>query len=579
MTRVRCLARALIGVVVGGLIVLGLILPAAQAQVAGSPDAALKRLLDAARATMPASCVQADVDRLIRILCAKRIRIGVRDYYPLFGMRIGDKREGYEVDVALAIGRMLGVEVEFVRVNAATRIPLLAEDRIDLVIATMGHNTQRDSQVRFIRPHYYQSETTVVGPRELPVANMTDLPGRTVCVTIGNGSNAELVSQGARLMLFDEAGVLPDRLRDGTCNLAAQDDSFFANYFKEPDFSAAYFQKFGFAQVPWGMAVARQGTEQLARALDLIVQIFHRDGLFIDIARTHRIGLGFLQRQQQVWRSVECNVETGSTNPNCILPPLDAALKPTSFAPEVTSFEDWVEKKAGIDLTLPMLKTAPAWSMFKDGVVNSLILIAGALVATLALAVLFGAAMAARSMLVRWPARTITIALQSSPIVLTLVIAAVIAQTLFPFSDIVALGAAIAALGLANGCNAGQALAEAVWSLRAEQGTEAVRGTAPGTLRGRELFGYALGRSATQIVAFLVNAAKGTPIASFIGAPELLSALTDITSFASGRVTTYSLLLVFYTVVVMIVVWLCGKLRIYLESRQARVDEASKVPA
>lgn len=562
------------------LMVLGLVLPMAQAQVAGSPDAALQRLLEAARSGMPGSCTQADADRLIRILCAKRIRIGVRDYYPLFGTRSGDKREGYEVDVGLAIGQMLGVEVEFVRVNAATRIPLLAEDRIDLVIATMGHNTQRDSQVRFIRPHYYQSETIVVGPRDLPVASMADLPGRTVCVTIGNGSNAQMVSQGARLMLFDEAGVLPDRLRDGTCSLAAQDDSFFANYFKEPDFSAAFAPKFGFAQVPWGMAVARQGSEQLARAIDLIMQIFHRDGVFIDIGRSHRVGVAFLEGQQKLWRSPQCNTDTGSTTPACILPPLDAALTPTSFAPEVTALENWVENRAGFDLTLPMLKTAPAWSMFKDGVINSLILIAGALIATFVLAVLFGGAMAARTIVVRWPARVFTVALQSSPIVLTLVIAAVIAHALFPYSGAVALGAAIAALGLANGCNAGQALAEAVWSLRAEQGTGTIRGSGAGVLRGKALFGRALGRSATQIVAFLVNAAKGTPIASFIGAPELLGTLTDITSFASGRVTTYSLLLVFYTVVVIIVVWLCGKLRVYLESRQARGDDdASKVPA
>ena len=41
-------------------------------------------------------------------------------------------------------------------------------------------------------------------------------------------------------MLFDEAGVLPDRLRDGTCTLAAQDDSFFAYYFTEPDFAARF---------------------------------------------------------------------------------------------------------------------------------------------------------------------------------------------------------------------------------------------------------------------------------------------------------------------------------------------------
>ena len=532
----------------------GLILAAVPLR-AETPDVALAELLKQARAKVPQDCTQPNIDRLVKILCAKKIRFGIRDYYPLFATRTGDKREGCEVDVAQAIGRMLGVDVEFVRVNAATRIPLLAEDRIDVAIATMGHNTQRDGQARFIRPHYYRSETTVVGPRELPVASMLDLPGRTICVTVGNGSNAELVSQGARLMLFDEAGVLPDRLKDNTCTLAAQDDSFFAKYFTDDDFNARYFQKFGFAQVPWGMAVARTGSAELARALDLVSQVFHRDGLFVDIGRLHSVRLGFLRQQQEVWRKPECNTDTGTTNPNCVLPPLNAALQPTSFAPEVTAFERWVDARTDIDIALPMLKTAPAWSLFKDGVAYSLILIAGALAATLAFALVLGAAMGARSFLLRWPARLVTMTLQSSPIVLTLVIAATIAHSLFALSTETVIGAAIVALGLANGSNAGQAIGEAMWSLRAE-----------GVQGG--LFGRALSRAATQIVAFLINASKGTPIASFIGAPELLSSITDITSFSSGRVTTYTILLIFYTAVVMGVVWLCGKLKRVLEQRQ-----------
>ena len=120
-----------------------------------------------------------------------------------------------------------------------------------------------------------------------------------------------------------------------------------------------------------------------------------------------------------------------------------------------------------------------------------------------------------------------------------------------------AIGAAIVALGLTNGSNAGQAISEAMGSLRGER-----------HLAGMNLFLHSLGRAATQIVAFLVNAAKGTPVASFIGAPELLSALTDITSFSSGRVTTYCLLLIFYTVVVMGVVWLCNRLRAFLEHNE-----------
>jgi polar amino acid transport system substrate-binding protein len=536
-----------------GLVLAFLAAMPAAAQDQTTPDAALEQLLKEARE----NCAQ-PTDRLSKILCGGRIRIGVRDYYPLFATREGDERSGYEVDVAHAIAKRLGVDVAFNRVNAATRIPQIADDRIDLVLATMGHNTQRDSQVRFIRPHYYQSETTVVGPKSLPIKGWKDVSGRTICVTIGNGSNAEIVSQDVRLMLFDEAGVLPDRLRDGTCVLAGQDDSFFAEYFTDPKFAAQFEQKFGFAQVPWGMAVARTGSDKLARALDLMSQIFHRDGVFLELARKERVGTAFLEKQRAVWQRPECNTATGSSNPACVLPALNAELPPTSFATSVDALEDWTERTLGLDVTLPMLKTAPAFTLFLDGVVNSLILIAGALVATVLFACAFGAAQGSSSRLLHWSARAVTVVLQSSPIVLTLVIAAAVAHALFAYSASVAIGASILALGLMNGSNAGQAISEAMTSLRGER-----------HLGGMSLFLHSLGRSASQIVAFLVNAAKGTPIASFIGAPELLSALTDITSFSSGRVTTYCLLLIFYTVVVMGVVWLCNRLRSFLQHNEA----------
>jgi ABC-type amino acid transport substrate-binding protein/ABC-type amino acid transport system permease subunit len=518
---------------------------------AETPDEALDALLKEARQ----QCAQPS-DRLERVLCGKPLRVGVRDFYPLFGTREGSTHVGYEPDIARSIVRRLGVEVEFVRVNAATRIALLGEDRIDLVLATMGHTTQRDGQLRFIRPHYYQSETVLVGPRALRIGGWDDVASRTICVAVGNVSNAEMVKHNARLMLFDEAGVLPDRLKDDTCTLAAQDDSFFAYYFTNADFAGRFEQKFGFAQVPWGMGVARTGSDKLARALELLSQIYHRDGTFLSIAREHRIRTTFLEAQQQVWQRPECDTARGSGNAACVLPALNLELRPTPFAASVTATEDWIEARLGLDVSLPMLKTRPAFLLFLNGVANSLILIAGALTATFAFAIVFGFALGSGVAPLRWLAWLVTMTLQSSPIVLTLVIAAAFAQALLPYTEAVALGASIMALGLTNGSNAGQAVSEAVISLHHEGGE-----------KGMTLFVHALGRSATSIVAFLVNAAKGTPAASFIGAPELLSALTDVSSFSSGRATTYCLLLVFYTVVVMIVVWACGWLRAWLEGR------------
>jgi hypothetical protein len=92
---------------------------------------------------------------------------------------------------------------------------------------------------------------------------------------------------------------LPERLGDQTCSLAGQDDSFFAYYFAEPGFAARFSEKFGFAPIPWGMGVARDGSDRLAGALDLMSQIFHRDGVFLAAARANHIGIGFLVQHNQ----------------------------------------------------------------------------------------------------------------------------------------------------------------------------------------------------------------------------------------------------------------------------------------
>ena len=170
--------------------------------------------------------------------CAPVIsRIGVRSDYPQFAELDGTHWRGYEIDLARAIARRLGVDVDFVAVTPVNRIALIGVDRIDLAIASIGDNTQRDEQARFVRPHYYKSETILVGARDLPLSSWQGAEGKTICVTVGNGSNAELWSHGARLMLFGEPSQLLDGLRDGTCSMVAQDNSFFAGSFAQPDFA------------------------------------------------------------------------------------------------------------------------------------------------------------------------------------------------------------------------------------------------------------------------------------------------------------------------------------------------------
>ena len=535
------------------LMVLLVVLMLAAPLFAQTPEQELQALLEQAR-TDP--CTDG-ADALTRVLCTGKLRIGVRENYPLFATNEEGRRAGYDIDVARVIADGLGVAREFVPVRPATRISTLAEGGADVVIATMGHNTRRDTEARFIRPHYYRSETIIVGPKDLIVADWEDLFNRTDCTTIGNYANAHIVSRDVRVMLFDSANRLPEALRNGTCRLASHDDSFFASYLAEPEFGDRFERKFGFDPVPWGMAVGLQGTERLAHALELVSRIMHREGVFLEIAREHGIFTEFLEEQQALWTSPDC---AGPDVSACLIPALDAVPPPTPFVAEVEAALAWSERNLGFAPSLPMLMTEPAWDLFLGGVVNSLILVAGALAATLVFALLVGLISAAPFRLLRLLAWLVVTILQSSPVLLTLVVVTAIAHVLFAYSSAVALGAAIVALGLMNGCNAGQAIGEAADSLRRERGL--------GRALSWPLFWAAAGRSISQLMSFLVNAAKGTPIASFTGAPELLAALTDITSFASGRVTTYTIVLLFYLAVVSLVVFACNRVK-------ARIDRGA----
>jgi ABC-type amino acid transport substrate-binding protein/ABC-type amino acid transport system permease subunit len=535
------------------------LLPAGAAMAADATDAAVTALLAQARAEAAQGCGRpgaAPTDRLVAILCAGRIVVGVKGDYPVFGVGPTDAPTGFEPDIARAIAARLGVTATFQHVTAANRIAALGEGTVDLVIATLGHTSQRDGQVRFIRPHYFQSRTVLVGPQPLPVGSWNGLAGAAVCVTVGNNTNAALAGHGARLLLFDAPPELVDALLLGTCSLAAHDDSFFASALADPAFARRFAVKFGFAPLPWGMAVQRRGAEHLAALLDLLSLQFHREGVFLDLAARNGAPLAFLRDQQAVWRTPGCIRSDGGPAASCLAAPVDSALPPTPFAARVEAAERWLKASLGLRVDLPMLKTAPAWALFLDGLVNSLVMVSGGLAATFGLTLAFAAALTARSRALRLPVRLLTLLGQSSPIVLLMFLGYVAASAVVTYSVQVAMLVAVLTIGLYNASYAGPAVAEASRALQIQDAPKVP-------------LQLAVRHAGTQVLAFLVNAAKCSSIASLIGVPELLDSLTDIASFSNERVTTFTVLLLFYSAVVGVVVWAGEALRRRLEAPEA----------
>lgn len=502
----------------------------------------LARAVTPASAAKPPSPTTADcnqaTDVLARVQCTGVLRVGVRTKYPPFANHEGGTPRGFEIDLAQALAKRVGATATFITVTPANRIAALGEGWVDLTIATMGHTVQRDGQARFIRPHYYQSETLIAGRKSVELRSWEGLSGKTICVSVGNSTNAELAGRGARLMLFDSAAALLEQLRSGGCSLVAQDDTFLAAPLAAPPLAGFHEVKFGFAPLPWGAAVAQDGGERLAQVLGAAMRQMHASGALQELAARHGVDSAFLAAQRTLWSGPACAEDPVA----CLLPPRDNRLEATAIAPHINAIEQWLQAVADVKVTLAMLKTRVALDLFLSGVGYSLLLVTGAVTATFVLSLAFGIGLGSRRRAVRWPCRAVVMTMQSTPIVLLMVFAGVLLGGAGLQTPLLSVVVACVVLALFNGSNAGQAIAEAASTL-------------PPRPDGQRPFLWAAVRGArAQIVSFMVNATRGSPIASMMGVPELLAALTDIASFSSERVTTYTLVLVFYMVVVSVVV-------------------------
>ena len=113
------------------------------------------------------------------------VRVGVRQDVPGFGI-VDDKGEivGFDIDLAKEIGNRLGVKVELSPVTAATRIPLLQQGRIDMIVATLTHYRERDKVIDFTIGYFWTGQKLMV-KKGSTIQSAADLAGKRVGTTAG----------------------------------------------------------------------------------------------------------------------------------------------------------------------------------------------------------------------------------------------------------------------------------------------------------------------------------------------------------------------------------------------------------
>ena len=483
---------------------------------------------------------------LASVLCAQKIRIGVRNNYPSFGQLKAGQFEGFEIRVAVDIASKLGLVPELVPVTAANRIEKLIKGDIDMVLATMAHTTTREKSIHFVRPHYYSSPTSIVGPQKIKADGWSDLAGRSVCVPLGNFSNLVFSEHQVRMMIYDRPDRMVEAFNMGACSLIAHDQSFLlgsvlddSNKKSGPD---GLEEKFSFNDVPWGIGVRKSAANSLGHALGLAIADMHQSGRLLDLAGQNGIEKVFLEKQQALWNSSSCfGALLESPGTDCLLAPVHLADQPSSIEGAVSSFEGWLGREFDIQLRFPMLSGSHGLKMFLNGMVISVVLVLSSISATLFFAYGFFVLSRFRIRPIRMAGSVLRLFFQNSPIILLLMLGYLLVTAFLDYSTWVAVFIAVSMIGLNNGANGANALMDAAMTFNS-------------AFAPRELFGVA----SVALRAAVINAAKASPVAAFIGAPEMLASLTDITSFTGERVTTYLIVSIFYIIFVQVLVVMTG---------------------
>lgn len=186
----------------------------------------LSRIVSAVLLAATFSIAPAAAADLQQILSSGKIRIGVPVDVPPFGSNDAKNQPvGLDVDMANNIAKALGVQVELQQITGANRVPYLATDKLDIVIAAMGATPERALQVAFTSP-YAALSVGVFGPDSIAVSKPEDLTKETIAVARGTTQDLLLTkaAPNASIQRYDDDATAAAAFTSGQAQLLATAD-------------------------------------------------------------------------------------------------------------------------------------------------------------------------------------------------------------------------------------------------------------------------------------------------------------------------------------------------------------------
>lgn len=228
----------------------------------------------------------------------RQITVGMELAYPPFEMT-DEKGQplGVSVDLARALGRFLGKEVEIQNLPFDGLIPSLKTGKIDLILSSMTATPERAQSLDFSDPYLRTGLCLLVG-KTSTAQSMEDLdrPGKTVAVkkgTTGHNYAATRVKSAKVLVLDKEAACVLEVVQGKADGFIYDQMSTFKNWQRHPETTRPLLKPF--QEESWAVGV-RQGDAALLRGVNQFFKEFRAKGGF------EELGDRYLKEEKEAFR-------------------------------------------------------------------------------------------------------------------------------------------------------------------------------------------------------------------------------------------------------------------------------------
>jgi polar amino acid transport system substrate-binding protein len=118
------------------------------------------------------------------IKASGKVIVATEGAYPPFNYFQGAKLTGFEVELAEAMVKKMGLAIEWKTLSFDALLSGLRQDRWDMVMASFGVTEQRSKAVHFSHPYYCSGG--VIVSKDAAIGTVASLKGKTVAVQTGS---------------------------------------------------------------------------------------------------------------------------------------------------------------------------------------------------------------------------------------------------------------------------------------------------------------------------------------------------------------------------------------------------------